>query len=382
MLPVWVVVIASMLAPFGYARTLAFIINRTIFGHRDDKPLLKWAAIGGLLTLLALTLLFVPMIAQFYDRDPSRFARGGTIWLLTSAAIGIGWFIERVERLLHKQRIDEVELVASRVIRLRRAHIPYPSLQKLGLHNDVYDPEINLWRVRIPNLPSSFVGYRIAFLSDTHVAPFMRRALYRTMIEQISATLADLVILGGDYVTWGKHVPLIHDAILEGLNPPDGCYAVLGNHDYWADRDGIITTMTLAGVKMLHNRSIQVRRGEESIHVVGIDEVYRGKPDIAEALAGIAPDALRIAVSHHPDIVDYFKDERIDLLMCGHTHGGQICLPFLGPLIVPSMHEVRYAAGFFRVRNLLMYVGRGVGGVPPVRILCRPELPIFELTNE
>jgi uncharacterized protein len=136
------------------------------------------------------------------------------------------------------------------------------------------------------------------------------------------------------------------------------------------------------GVRFLHNQALPIRRGDETIHVVGIDEIYRGKPDVDGALSTIPPNGVRIVVSHHPDIVDKIGAQRMDLLLCGHTHGGQICLPFLGPLLVPSVHETRYAAGFFELRNLLMYVGRGVGAVPPVRILCRPELPIFELDDD
>ncbi|HEX6179401.1 MAG TPA: metallophosphoesterase, partial [Thermoanaerobaculia bacterium] len=84
-------------------------------------------------------------------------------------------------------------------------------------------------------------------------------------------------------------------------------------------------------------------------------------------------------VTHHPDLIGELGTRRIDLLLCGHTHGGQIRVPFFGPIVVPSRYEAKYAAGFHRVENVLMYVSRGIGAIPPVRILCKPEIATFIL---
>jgi predicted MPP superfamily phosphohydrolase len=137
--------------------------------------------------------------------------------------------------------------------------------------------------------------------------------------------------------------------------------------------------MTDLGVQFVQNRNVEIKRGNDSIWIAGLDEIYRGNPDMEAGFKDIPDDAPRIVVTHHPDLIDRLGDRRVDLLLCGHTHGGQVCFPFFGPVIVPSVHETKHAWGFFRERNVLMYVGRGVGAVPPVRILCRPELPIFEL---
>ena len=88
-----------------------------------------------------------------------------------------------------------------------------------------------------------------------------------------------------------------------------------------------------------------------------------------------------LALSHHPDIITKMRGRRADLMLCGHTHGGQIRLPFFGAIVVPSKREGRYAAGFFRQNRVLMYVSRGLGAIPPVRILCRPEVPVFTLRS-
>ena len=107
--------------------------------------------------------------------------------------------------------------------------------------------------------------------------------------------------------------------------------------------------------------------------------MYRGTPDVMRAFEGVGPDEPCIAVSHHPDIIDLLGGRRIDLLVCGHTHGGQIRLPFFGALVVPSRHEGEFAAGFHRVGPVLMYVSRGIGAIPPLRIRCRPEAATFIL---
>ncbi|HJT15858.1 MAG TPA: metallophosphoesterase, partial [Thermoanaerobaculia bacterium] len=217
-------------------------------------------------------------------------------------------------------------------------------------------------------------GYRIAFLTDTHVAAMMRRGFYREVVKQVQQFDPHLVLLGGDFVTWNRHIPLMAEWLLTDLKARDGVFAVLGNHDYWAGAAEVQQVMSERGVRFLTNDSVKL-----PLQVVGIDEMYRGTPDVAKAFADIDPSQPVIGVSHHPDIIDLLGDRRIDLLVCGHTHGGQIRFPFFGAIVVPSRHEDEYAAGFHRVRNVLMYVSRGIGSIPPLRILCRPEVATFTL---
>ena len=151
-------------------------------------------------------------------------------------------------------------------------------------------------------------------------------------------------------------------------------FAILGNHDYWAGAADVVAAMTARGVRFLTNTSVAL-----PLRIAGIDEVYRGEPDVDRAFENVDPSVPCIAISHHPDVIDFLGAHRIDLLLCGHTHGGQIRFPFFGAVVVPSRHEAEFAAGFHRVRNVLMYVSRGIGSIPPVRILCRPEVATFVL---
>lgn len=384
-------------ALLGDARIFLFIMNRIVFGdHRQERS--PWTPLLYIVppVLLFLTALFWPlhrwirwlMERQFVETmTPDRVerviwsipaAKLGLFWLITSACIGVYWVVDRAYRNAHPEKVRGVREEPSSVVKLRKAHMPIALLRRLGAHNDVYDIEVTRNEVFIDDLPEAFHGYRVAFLTDTHVVGFVRREFYRAVVDQVNRFDPDLILLGGDFVTWRRHIPLMADVLLTDLKARDAVLAVLGNHDYWANGDEVKAAMSAKGVQFIINKSHVIRRNGAELPVVGIDEVYRGQPDVDAAFAGVKRGP-RIGVTHHPDLIDQVDDRRIDLLVCGHTHGGQIRLPFFGPLVVPSKHEGRYAAGFHRVGEVLMYVSRGIGAIPPIRILCRPEVATFTL---
>ena len=375
--PLWVPLL--LLALVGNARIALFALNRLVFGEKHESNRMTWGLMLIPAAVLVLDVLFVPAWLWMERARPNGWGAAGIVWIALNALTGAYWLVDRTSRNLHPPIVEGVRSDVPLLIRLRRAHLPYRWLQKLGAHNDLYDLELTQHDVFIPDLPPPFDGYRIAFITDTHVAGFMRRAFYRTLLEQVMHTRPELVLFGGDFVTWRRHIPLMAELLTAGLHARDGMYAVLGNHDYWADADGVVAALTARGVRFIVNRSVEITRDGSVIDLAGIDELYRGEPDIGAAFRSVPGHRPCIAVSHHPDIIDRMGERRVDLLVCGHTHGGQIRLPFLGAIVVPSIHEGRYAAGFFRQRNVLMYVSRGLGSVPPVRILCRPEAPIFTL---
>ncbi|HEX8408122.1 MAG TPA: metallophosphoesterase [Thermoanaerobaculia bacterium] len=387
------------LALVGDARVFFFVMNRIVFGnHRDEKSPYHWLLYAVPPLLLALTLLFWPLHSWIRDAADNRLverltpepierviwsltlAKIGSAWLFIAAGIGAYWIMDRLRVLVRgEETVAGTRTFAPEVVKLRKAHIPFASLRKLGAHNDLYDLEVTRHEVFVDNLPRSFDGYRIAFLTDTHVASFHRRAFFREAVAQAMKFDPDLVLLGGDFVSFERHIPLMAELLLTDLSARDGVYAVLGNHDYWANADGVVAAMTARGVRFIINRSIAIRRGDDHIVLAGIDELYRGKPDIDAAFARVDAKTPCIGLSHHPDIIGELDDRRIDLLLCGHTHGGQIRFPFFGSVVVPSKHEARYASGFHRAGSVLMYVSRGIGAIPPLRILCRPEVATFTL---
>jgi uncharacterized protein len=388
-----------VLALFGDARIVLFVMNRLVFGdHREEKSPWTWMLYTIPPLLLALTLLFWPLnrwIRILAEKDsiervtPDRvesfllspvLAQIGTAWLLVAASVGLYWLVDRTRAWFVRDRtVAGTRSLEPELVKLRKAHVPFAFLRNLGAHNEVYDIEVTRHEVEVRDLPASFDGYRVAFLTDTHVASFMRRGLYREAVARTLSFEPDLILLGGDFVTWERHIPLMAEVLLTDLTAPDGVWAVLGNHDYWANADGVVAAMTARGVRFILNRSVELRRGDDVVHLAGIDELYRGTPDIDATFRRVDPQQPCLAVSHHPDIVDLLGGRRLDLLVCGHTHGGQIRVPFFGSLVVPSKHEARYAAGFRRVGDVLLYVSRGIGAIPPLRILCRPEVATFIL---
>jgi predicted MPP superfamily phosphohydrolase len=391
--------ILLFLALVGDARVFFFVANRIVFGsHKEEKPPFHWMLYAVPPLLLVLTLLFWPLhrwigivarnelVERLTPEPVERVlwsltqAKIGAAWLFIAAGIGTYWIIDRLRVLAQGERVVAgTRTHESEVIRLRKAHVPIALLRRLGAHNDIYDIETTKHEVFIQGLPESFDGYRIAFLTDTHVAGFVRRDFYKTIVARTLQFEPDLLLFGGDFVHWERHIPLMADVLFSELRAKDGIYAVLGNHDYWANGDGVIAALTSRGVKIIHNRSIYLQRGTGRIGLVGIDEIYRGRPDIDAAFALLDPRTPRIGLSHHPDVVDLLEGRHLDLLLCGHTHGGQIRFPFFGSVVVPSRHEGRYASGFHRVGDVLLYVSRGIGAIPPLRILCKPEIATFIL---
>lgn len=366
-----------LFALLGDARIFLFVMNRAVFGsHREEKSPWHFLMYTVPPLLLLLTALFW-IVPRWIDRpaDAPLLAAIGTGWLIVAAAVGLSWVLDRIRVLAFPQPpLVGVRDQAPEVIALRRAHIPFAFIRRLGAHNDVYDIEVTRHEIFIDGLSEPVDGYRIAFLTDTHVASFVRPDFYREIIAQVRKFDPNLVLLGGDFVTWHRHIPLMAEVLLSDLRARDGVFAVLGNHDYWAGANDVQSAMEARGVRFLTNASARL-----PLQIVGIDEVYRGTPDVDRAFAGIDPNQPCIGLSHHPDIIDLLGSRRLDLLVCGHTHGGQIRFPFFGAVVVPSKHEAEFAAGFHRVRNVLMYVSRGIGSIPPLRILCRPEVATFVL---
>jgi predicted MPP superfamily phosphohydrolase len=387
------------LALLGDARIFLFVMNRFVFGsHRHEQSPWKWMLFATPPVLVGLTALIWPL-NQWIDRllssrvmvhiTPDRIeglagslmlAKVGGTWLIIAAAVGSYWILDRIRvTFLPDAPLVGIRTNPSDVIMLRRPHIPFAPLRRLGAHNDVYDIEVTHHEIIIDDLPPAFDGYRIAFLTDTHVASFMRSGFYREVVNQTQRFEPDLILFGGDFVSFSRHIKLLPEILLAGLSARDGLFAVMGNHDYWAGGDEIQSVLRSCGVRFLTNDAVMLARGADRLPLAGIDEVYRGTPDVARAFAGLDPSKPCLAISHHPDIVDRIHGQRIDLLLCGHTHGGQIRFPFFGPVVVPSIHEGHYAAGFHRIGAVLLYVSRGIGAIPPLRILCKPEVATFVL---
>ena len=236
--------------------------------------------------------------------------------------------------------------------------------------------------VGIAGLGAAFTGYRIAFLTDLHASPLVPRWWLERAVEAALALEPHLIALGGDYVDDDPaYVPHIAE-VLRPLRAPDGVVGVLGNHDHYVDAAAVRAQLAQAGVRELLNEPLVLERGGARLAITGVGDLERDVIDFDRAVAGVAGDVPRIALSHWPDVFAYWPEgNRLDLMLSGHTHGGQAFLPIIGPPWVPSQFGFKYLAGHVREGTRQLYVSRGVGvsGVP-IRWGSRPELTLVVLT--
>lgn len=228
-------------------------------------------------------------------------------------------------------------------------------------------------------LPPSFDGFRLLHLSDIHADALA--GLAETICDQVSQLEVDLCVLTGDY-RFQIHGPchnVYHnmEKILASIHSRRGVVGILGNHDF-AEEAIWLEGM---GVRMLINQSIQVQQDHESIWVVGLDDPhYYGCDDLPGALKDVPDDGFKLLLVHTPEIIQEAADAGVSLYLCGHTHGGQICLPLIGPLLTNANCARKYTRGAWEFQGVKGYTNVGVGssGVP-VRFHCPPEIAVIEL---
>jgi predicted MPP superfamily phosphohydrolase len=160
-------------------------------------------------------------------------------------------------------------------------------------------------------------------------------------------------------------------------------FAVLGNHDYWVDAEVVRKMLVSSGVTDLTNTIFTLTRGKENVHLCGVDDVWEGEVRLEDVVAQLKDDSAAILMAHEPDYADVSAATgKFDLQISGHTHGGQVAIPLLGPPILPYLGQ-KYHTGLYRVGNMFQYTNRGVGMARlPLRFNCRPEITIFVLDTD
>ncbi len=268
-----------------------------------------------------------------------------------------------------------------------------------GAYNTTrYNLRLETPQIHIPGLPAPFKGLKIAQLTDLHSSFIVSEGLLRLAASLIMKEKPDIICLTGDFVT-GETKFLSGSvgrfnmknlekciAALEGLSAPMGIYGVLGNHDFWSGNEAVdAITEGLSrrlGVVWLRNSGARLEKGGEGIHLLGVDDYWESSSSVDAALKGVDEDGVRILLSHNPDINELIELERhrIDLVISGHTHGGQIVLPFIGAPVMPSKFGQKYLAGIVRDGKRQTYISRGVGHLlAPIRLNCPPEATVITL---
>ena len=250
----------------------------------------------------------------------------------------------------------------------------------------VFEPnwiEVTRHEISIPTLPSEFDGVTLAQLSDLHIRTFGLRE--RRTVQLLAEAKPDLIVISGDFTVEGSDAGAISRFLLHlrDLRPPLGTLAVLGNHDHWhppvQSPGAIVPFFSDAGATILTNEFARIREGSQVVVIAGVDDPFTGHADLRRALEGSPPDTFTLLLSHSPEIFPETARTQVNLVLAGHTHGGQLRLPFLDPLWLPHGSE-SYVSGWFELGPARMFVTRGIGtAILPFRFLCRPELPLITL---
>ena len=249
-----------------------------------------------------------------------------------------------------------------------------------------FHPVLERVTIAIPTLPPAFDGLRIVHLSDLHVQPAFPVECLGPALDLARAAQPDLVVLTGDYrydhAFHGDREIMDCATALRGFDriAPLGVFAVYGNHDYpqppAQPDEGIWEAV---GVTTLRNRSVEVRRGQDRLFLIGLDSMISRPASPFGVISALPHGACAIVLWHEPDRALETALAGAALQLSGHTHGGQVVLPFVGPPVLPVFGKL-YPAGLYRVRGMPLYVSRGVGLLPPlVRFNCPPEVTLLTL---
>jgi uncharacterized protein len=233
-------------------------------------------------------------------------------------------------------------------------------------------------QIRLRRLPAAFDGFRIVQLSDIHHSPFTSRAQIERAVETANSLQPDIVALTGDYISKERQYAAPCAELLGKLRARHGVFAVLGNHDHWTDAALITDLFRAEGMTVLVNQGMRFEMKGAALWLAGVDDTMVGLEDLPLALAGSREDEFKLLLAHNPIILRRAARAGVDLVLSGHTHGGQVSLR--SERSASGRPRRRLLKGLARQGETQIYVTRGLGTVVlPVRFGCPPEVSLLEL---
>lgn len=281
--------------------------------------------------------------------------------------------------------MSDGELTRRRFILRGLAAAGLAGLSLTGAYSTLVEPyayELTETDIFLPNLPDAFENFRVALLSDIHHGHLFPLREVERVVRLTNDARPDLVALAGDYTTGRVRYIEPCAAALGRLRAPSGVFAVLGNHDHYTD--GELTTRALVrhGINVLSNANTLLRRrgATDALQLAGLDDAGWGKADWTRALHGLDASLPSILLTHEPSAIDASEARGVSLILAGHTHGGQIRLPFVGAPARFLTDEFRRLAGLYEREGTQLYVTRGVGTVGlHARLGARPEIALIRI---
>lgn len=248
-------------------------------------------------------------------------------------------------------------------------------------------PRIVRQEIALRRWPARLEGFTIALLSDFHYDPYFSVHPLRSAIGMVNSLHPDLIALTGDFVS----VPVFGDSasaasaadpcaqLLRQMRAPHGLWAVMGNHDAFTDSDRVTSSLQAEGIHVLSNQSVPIERDGARFWLGGVDDVLGGTADLNATLHNLSADEAVVLLAHEPDYADHVARHPVDLQLSGHSHGGQVRVPFIPPLFLPELAR-KYVWGLYQIGGLALYTNPGLGTVRvPVRLNCPPEITLLTL---
>ncbi|MFL5329835.1 MAG: metallophosphoesterase [Gemmataceae bacterium] len=360
----------------GHAFSLTVALN-LIYSFALPRKLQR----GGRLAVGILVFLF-PLIALFDFTGPGALAFLVRWYLYFTCVVSLVFLpamtIRRWLRKPPKELIESKSHVVNIAKDLGAAPLGFGKHWRLARFpgNQILEVEFTERTLRLPRLPLAWNGLTILHLTDLHFhgtpgKPFFTR-VFDLLME---AEPPDLICITGDYVDSVRHHAWIK-AMLGKLKWREGAFAILGNHDFWSAPQSVRRQVRRAHFVTPGNGwHLATIRGEPLVVIGHEGPWFRPAPDLSDCPRG----SFRLCLSHTPDNIAWAARNHVDLMFAGHVHGGQVRVPILGPLFVPSRHSRKYDGGCYKLCSTVMYVSRGLSGREPLRWNCRPEVTRIRL---
>ena len=247
----------------------------------------------------------------------------------------------------------------------------------LSLHQR---PRVRRRDVEIEGLPETFDGYRIVQISDLHCGPFASGRRVARWVDAANRLEPDMVAVTGDLIASGSAFIEVVARALGGLRARDGAFAAMGNHDYFGDGEAMVSALEAAGLTVLRNRGVELRRDRGAIYLAGVDDTWTRRHDVPRALAARPAGMPAVLLAHDPVLFPEAAEHGVDLVLSGHTHGGQVAVPLLARKLNLARLITRFTNGVYRSGTSTLYVNRGLGTTgPPVRLAVAPEIAVLTL---
>jgi hypothetical protein len=373
-----------LLALLGHAFLWIGIVNRLhALGIRRWKVKLATAS------CFLLSLAAPAAVGWLYLRDcpDFRISENGTVpfvalyiilcwFVLAATLLRIAYFrlFLRPTAVLryHGTRRIKIDIESAALDKSEKSH---HILARLPL-NEILRLEASDWAIEVPRLAPALDGLSIVQLTDLHFTGRVGKAYFREVVRACNENHPDLVAVTGDIVDARKCLDWVADT-LGRLVARHGVFFILGNHDLRVGYDRLRREMEQCGLIDLGNRCRRIEIHGQPVLLAGNELPWidgQAACDFADET-----NALRIALSHSPDQLAWARAWNADLMLAGHTHGGQICIPPLGAILSPTWHGVKYISGVYHCPPTIMHVSRGISGDAPVRWNCPPEIAILRL---